>query len=108
MDRMTLLAVVLGAVWGGVWALFLQTYPGRFLAARFTWLSVVVGVGVDLLIAMLVVPLDYWLPLVAIVGASSLAIIGRSLFNELRDAQQMIRMQREHADPTRKQDDLVH
>jgi len=98
MTEMTVLAVVLGAIWGIVWALCLQTYPGRFLAARFTWLTVVVGVGVDLLIALLVVPMCYWLPLAAIIGASSVAIVGRSLINELRDMQTMMRMRREHSD----------
>ena len=97
---LTLFGIILGGVWGLVWALALQTFPGRFLAARFTWLTVVVGIGVDLLIALLVVPLDYWLPLASIVGASSVSIIGRSLFNEFRDLQTMIRIRRDHSDET--------
>ena len=98
MSTVTLIGIILGGVWGLIWALCLQTFPGRFLAARFTWLTVVVGVGVDLLIALLVVPLCYWLPLAAIIGASSVAIVGRSLINELRDMQTMMRMRREHSD----------
>ncbi len=97
---MALFGIILGAIWGLLWALALQTFPGRFLAARFTWLTVVVGVGVDLLIALLVIPLEAWLPLAAIIAASSVAIIGRSIFNELRDMQTMIRIRREHADET--------
>ncbi len=99
MNATTLFAIFLGLVWGLIWALFLQTYPGRFLAARFTWLTVVVGIGLDLLIALLVVPLDIWLWLVAIIAASSVPIIGRSLFNELRDMQLLIKMRREHEHP---------
>lgn len=102
-----LLGIVLGGVWGLIWALCLQTYPGRFLAARFTWMAVVVGVGVDLAIGLLIVPMDYWLPLAAVFGTSAVGIVGRSLFNEMRDSQTMMRMHREHADKTGQQDDLV-
>jgi ABC-type Na+ efflux pump permease subunit len=106
MTTTILLAMCLGAGWGLVWALCLQTVPGHFLAARFTWLTVVIGVGVDMFIALLIMPVETWLAMMSILGASSVAIIGRSLFNELRDAQEMIRMQREHSYETRQQDDL--
>jgi H+/Cl- antiporter ClcA len=101
-----LLALCLGAGWGLVWALCLQTVPGRFLAARFTWLAVAIGIFVDLFIALLVISIETFLAVMAIIGASAVAIVGRSLFNELRDAQEMIRMQREHTNETRQQDDL--
>lgn len=43
------LGLVLAVIWGGIWAVTLQYVPlGRFLAARRTWLTVVVGVGGDL------------------------------------------------------------
>jgi hypothetical protein len=101
-----LLAICLGAGWGLVWALCLQTVPGRFLAARFTWLAVAIGIFVDMFIALLVVPVETWLAVMGIIGASAVAIVGRSLFNELRDAQEMIRMQREHTHQASQQDDL--
>lgn len=83
---MLLFAVFLALIWGVLWALFLQlTRTGHYLAVRRTWLSVVVGVGVDLLIALLVVPFEVWLVVVAIVTASSVGIIGRSLYNEWAD-----------------------
>jgi hypothetical protein len=107
MTTTMVLAVVLGAGWGLVWALCLQTIPGRFLAARFTWLAVAIGVFVDMFIAMLVVPMEAWLPVMAILGASAVPIVSRSLLNELRDAQEMVRMQREHSNQTRQQDHLV-
>jgi len=46
---MELFYYLLALVWGGIWAAFLQwTRPGWFLANKRTWLTVVVGVGVDL------------------------------------------------------------
>jgi hypothetical protein len=93
---LSFIGIILGAIWGLILALALQTYIGKFMAARFTWLTVVIGVGVDLLIALLIVPLEYWLPLVALVGASSVAIIGRSIYNELRDWITMIRVNTHH------------
>jgi hypothetical protein len=83
------LAFVLAIVWGVVWAVCLQSRRGRFLAARFTWLAVVIGVGVDLLIGLLVVSFEAWWPLGAIVGLSSIGMIGRSLLNEHEDQQML-------------------
>jgi len=107
MEPNVVLALVLWIVWGMFWAIVLQTHPGKFLAARFTWFTVVVGVGVDLLIARLIIPSDYWLPLLAGVGLSSVPVIVRSLFNEFQDYRLMIRIRREHTDPPGQQDDLV-
>lgn len=79
----TLVAVLLAAIWGAVWALFLQLHPwGRWLAVRRTWLSVVVGVGVDLLILLLVLDWDSWAAVGAVTAASSIGLIVRSLVNE--------------------------
>lgn len=77
-------AVFLALVWGCVWALFLQCHPlGQFLAIRRTWITVVIGVGGDLLIGLWVLELDQWLMMVAIITASSVGIVSRSLHNEL-------------------------
>lgn len=81
-----MLAVCLGAVWGAVWAVALQyTGWGRWLAMRRTWLTVVVGVGVDLLLLLLVLDWHQWAQVVAIVAASSIGVIVRSLHNEHRE-----------------------
>ena len=81
-----MLAVCLGAVWGAVWAAVLQhTGWGRWLAVRRTWLTVVVGVGVDLLLLLLVLDWHMWAQVVAIVAASSIGVIVRSLHNEHRE-----------------------
>jgi len=85
---MLFLVIVLSLFWGVLWALFLQhNRYGRYLALRRTWVSVVVGVGVDLLIMLFVVPLAAWLAACAIMLASSLGVIARSLYNEHTDEQ---------------------
>jgi len=84
------LGMALGFVWGGLWALFLQcTETGRFLADRRTWITVVVGVGIDLLILLPFMPFAMWLLILAIFTTSSIPIIARSLLNELREVQEL-------------------
>jgi hypothetical protein len=78
-------ALILAAVWGVVWAVALESKPGRFLAARYTWLTVVIGVGVDLLIGLLVMPIEVWMAMAAILALSSIGIVARSLWNEHQD-----------------------
>ena len=73
----------LALVWGGIWALFLQVVPlGQFLARRRTYITVVVGVGVDLALAFFCVPFGVWWKVVAIIALSSLPIILRSWVND--------------------------
>ena len=84
-DRQAL-AAILALLWGALWALFLQLHPwGRWLALRRTWLTVVVGVGVDLALLLLILDAHTWATVVAIVAASSIGIIARSLYNEHAD-----------------------
>lgn len=79
-------AYLLAAIWGVSWALLLQlTTFGRFLARRRTWLTVVVGVGGDLLILLLLLDMQGWLKVATVITLSSLGVIGRSLYNELRE-----------------------
>lgn len=70
----------LGALcWGILWAVFLQcNRMGKFLAVERTWIAVVVGVGVDLLIGTGATWWALWL----IVALSSVGVIARSLINE--------------------------
>jgi hypothetical protein len=66
-------------VFGIIYAVFLQRNKlGQFLAERRTWLTVVVGIGVDLLLSF---GGDWW-DVVAVVTFSSIGIIARSLVNE--------------------------
>jgi hypothetical protein len=66
-------------VFGIVYAVFLQRNAyGQFLAERRTWLTVVVGVGVDLALSFG----GNWWDVVAVVSLSSVGIIARSLANE--------------------------
>ena len=95
MIDLVLLALILGFVWGAVWAAFLQfTEVGRFLALHRTWLTVVVGVGVDLLLILLFVSFEVWLPVVGVVALSGVCIIVRSLSNERREIKEWIKVGR--------------
>jgi hypothetical protein len=83
--------LILAFIWGLFWAGMLQHHPlGRFLARRRTWLTVVIGVGVDLLLLYVVLALEEWLLVVAVLGLSSVGIIGRSLWNEQREIERQI------------------
>lgn len=83
MSRRLSLGIVLAVVWGAVWATVLQwTRFGRWLALKRTWITVVIGVGVDGLIALLVTPVTVWWRVAAIVAASSIGIIARAWINE--------------------------
>ena len=83
MSRRLSLGIVLAVVWGAVWASVLQwTRFGQWLALKRTWITVVIGVGVDGAIALLVTPVTIWLHIAAIVAASSVGIIARAWVNE--------------------------
>jgi len=85
MIEKTLFSLLLAGIWGTLYALWLQrTRQGAFLAARMTWLSVVIGCSVNLLIALLVIDISAWLMLVGLFVASGIPIVIRSLLNEHR------------------------
>lgn len=78
-DLLLILRILLAFGWGFAWAAILQfTRHGQFLAMERTWLTVVIGVGVDLLIAY---PAD-WYTIALVISFSSVGIIVRSLLNE--------------------------
>ena len=96
------LAIILAAVWGGIWAALLQhTAWGAYLARRRAWLAVVIGVGVDLLILLAVLDPDAWLRTCAIIGASAAGIIIRSIANEWREHREIMEAVRGNTDPDR-------
>ncbi len=96
------LSLILAGVWGCIWAALLQhTTWGRFLALRRAWLAVVIGIGVDLLILLAVIPLTAWLSICAIIACSAIGIIGRSLANEQRDHREIMEAVRGDAHPDR-------
>jgi ABC-type Na+ efflux pump permease subunit len=85
------LCLILALIWGAVWAALLQfTRWGRFMALKRAWLAVVIGVGVDLLLLSIFLPLTVWVLVFGIFGASSVGIIIRSLANEWRDLQEFM------------------
>jgi len=80
---MDTLDIVLALFWGCLWAAFLQFVRiGQWLAEKRTWVTVVIGVGVDLLIAWFVIDVESWVRVALIVAASGLGIIYRSIYNE--------------------------
>jgi hypothetical protein len=81
-----ILGLLLGVGWGIAYAAFLQfTAIGRYIVERVTWLAVVIGVGVDLLIVGPFIGWHTMLFVAAVVGASSIGIIARSLLNYHRE-----------------------
>ena len=80
---MGVLGPILGLFWGAVWAAFLEWVPfGRCLVRRRTWITVVIGVGGDLAIALALVEYEVWQQVALVVAASSAPIILRSLLHE--------------------------
>lgn len=95
MTGMTLLALLLAFVWGGIWAAFLQFTPlGRFLAVQRTWITVVIGVGGDLAIALLCVEFEVWARFAGVVVLSAICIVARSLANERNEVDELGRVLR--------------
>ena len=77
------IAIFYALIWGVLWALFLQWHPwGQWLAVKRTWLAVVIGVGVDLVILLLVLEWSAWTAVAGVIAASSVGVIVRSLYNE--------------------------
>lgn len=71
------------SLWGIVWALCLQrTQWGRWLALHRTWITVVIGVGVNLILLFFVLPRKVWFVVSEVFALSSIGIILRSLINE--------------------------
>lgn len=86
MKQNFVLTVILAFIWGAIWAAILQfTTFGRWLALKRTWITVVIGVAVDGLLALPLTPLSAWLRIAAIVAASSIGVIARSWINEHRE-----------------------
>lgn len=82
----------LALIWGAAWSAYLQFAElGRFLAEKRTWLTVVIGVGVDLLLLIPLIPRREWLKICSIIALSSVAIVFRSLWNELVETLEVIR-----------------
>lgn len=72
----------IGFIWGATWAAFIQfNRQGQFLVRRRTWITVVIGIGIDLLIAY---QAD-WNTTTLVIGMSAIGIIFRSLWNESQD-----------------------
>jgi hypothetical protein len=78
--------IFLGAVWGVVWACFMQfTAIGWLVSTKQTWLGVVIGCGGNLIILAMFMPLDQWIMLGAVFAASAVPVAMRSLHNQNKE-----------------------
>jgi len=81
--------ISLGAVWGVVWAAFMQkTRVGWFISTRQTWLAVVLGCGGNLLILAVYLPLEQWLMAAAVFAGSAVPVAVRSLHNQNKELEE--------------------
>ncbi len=88
---MKLISPFLALIWGLLWALVLEYVPlGRFLAARRSWLAVVIGIAGDLLLLRPVLSLSSWVRVAGVLAASSVGMILRGLAHEWRDHQEVL------------------
>lgn len=88
---MLYLALFLATIWGFLWGAYMQfTRYGAYLAVRRTWITVVIGVGVDMLIMLLILPINYWVMFCAVMVLSSIGVIARSVYNEARDDKEAV------------------
>lgn len=78
--------ILLAFVWGVLWALFLQFNRwGQWLAQRRTWITVVIGFGVDLALLAAILEPHVWVLVSSVIAASAVGIVVRSLVNEHRE-----------------------
>ena len=75
------LALVLAAFCSALYAIFLQSERGRFIAEELTWVSVVIGVGICFLVSLLIIPLKWVAYFLGIFFCAAIPIIYRSLAN---------------------------
>ena len=88
---MLLSACLVGALWGVGYGMFLWLSPvGRWLRLRRTWLSVVIGVGMDLLIVLMAVDVAAWLVMVGVVASSGLGVVAMALGGEYEDHRELM------------------
>lgn len=75
------LAFVLAAFCSALYAIFLQSEKGRFIADELTWVSVVIGVSLCFLVSLLIIPVRYVVRFLGVFFCAAIPIIYRSLSN---------------------------
>jgi hypothetical protein len=84
--------LALELAFGILYALFLElTAVGRLLAVRFTWLSVVVGVGATVLIAQPLLGWERTGLLLAAFACSGVGVVIRALVRDAREWEEVLR-----------------
>ena len=93
---MSVSAFFLAFIWGILWAMTIQFVPvAVFLAQKRTWLTVVIGIGIDVAIGFLAAldaptPFAAWAYQFFVIALSSVGIITRSLVNESNEHKEII------------------
>jgi len=78
-----LLVLFLALFWGIAYAIALERISFmRWLVDKRTWIVVVAGVGMDLILIKLIIPWEWWVWMAIVVALSAVGIIGRSLYLE--------------------------
>ena len=96
MTMLLILTYALILAVSAIYAIFLSvTAVGRWLASERTWLSVVIGVGYVTLAMRILGPAPAWWQWLVAWGVSSVPIIARSLYHELRREQELWQRERE-------------
>ena len=96
MGTLSLSAFFLSIIWGITWALTIQFVPPAiYLAQKRTWLTVVVGIGIDMALGFMAIqdattPAWAWFFQFIVIALSSVGIITRSLLNEWREQKEII------------------
>jgi len=82
LDSALIFRLVGAFAWGFVWALFIyKARSGIALRQDHTWVTVVIGIGADLLMAF---PGDWW-TVAAVIALSSVGVIGFATFYPHKD-----------------------
>ena len=82
----------LALAWGIAYALALEKVAFlRWLVDKRTWITVVIGVGVDLALAFFIVPFEWWWRVALVVVLSAMGIIARSIYLERAEWQELMR-----------------
>ena len=87
-EALEVAVAMIGLLASAGYAWWLDSPTGREIAARKTWVTVVIGVGLTLILAAVIVPFEVWIRVALLFVATGAPIVVRSLRNELRAERQ--------------------
>jgi hypothetical protein len=72
------------ALLSAIYAIALETERGKWLATERTWVTVIIGCGIVLIVLLVVLPFESWLRVVAAFAIAGTPMAIRSLNNDWR------------------------